>query len=54
MAPDTIERKLPALRDPSLLRQQCYVDGRWCDADGGAHDATVVNPATGRTIGTVP
>ena len=23
------------LKDPSLLRQQCYVDGAWIDADGG-------------------
>ena len=53
MAPDTIERNLPALKDPTLLRQQCLVDGRWIDADGGrAFD--VVNPATGRRIGTVP
>ena len=52
MAPDTIER-ISALRDPALLRQQCYVDGKWADADSGATHA-VVNPATGRTIGTVP
>ena len=41
------------LNDPSLLRQQCYVDGAWTDADD---DATmdVVNPATGGGIGTVP
>ena len=37
---------LPALKDPALLRQQCYVDGQWIDADGGATLA-VVNPATG-------
>jgi len=52
MAPDTIER-ISTLKDPALLRQQCYVDGRWCDADGGA-TKSVVNPATGRPIGTVP
>lgn len=23
------------LKDPSLLRQQCYIAGQWCDADGG-------------------
>ena len=23
------------LQDPSLLRQQCYVDGAWIDADAG-------------------
>ncbi len=53
MAPDTLERAQPALNDPSLLRQQCYVDGRWCDAaDGATH--TVHNPATGRPLGTSP
>ena len=52
MAPDTIER-ISTLKDPALLRQQCYVDGRWCDADGGA-TRSVINPAAGRPIGTVP
>ena len=41
------------LRDPSLLRQQCYVDGAWIDADGGG-TIEVTNPATGAVIGTVP
>lgn len=41
------------LKDPSLLRQQCYVDGAWIDADGGGK-ANVTNPATGEVIGTVP
>ncbi len=41
------------LTDPALLRQQCYVDGRWCDADSGATIA-VTNPATGDTLGSVP
>ena len=41
------------LQDPTLLRQQCYVDGAWIDADGrGTVDVT--NPATGEVIGTVP
>jgi len=41
------------LKDPSLLRQQCYVDGAWIGADaGGTIDVT--NPATGERIGTVP
>jgi len=42
-----------ALQDPSLLRQQCYVDGAWIDADGGGTLA-VTNPANGETLGTVP
>ncbi len=42
-----------ALEDPGLLRQQCYVNGRWLDAPGGA-TLTVSNPATGAALGTVP
>ncbi len=53
MAPDTLERAAPALKDPTLLRQQCYVNGAWYDADDGTTH-TVVNPATGRPIGTAP
>ena len=53
MAPDTLERSVPSLKDPTLLRMQCYVDGAWIDADSGA-TKFVANPATGRTIGTVP
>ncbi|MGH8260534.1 MAG: aldehyde dehydrogenase family protein, partial [Steroidobacteraceae bacterium] len=41
------------LKDTELLRTQCYIEGRWVDADGGA-TITVLNPATGRSIGTVP
>src|SRR5690348_10992795 len=53
MAPDTIERSPLTLKDPSLLRQQCYVDGRWTSADDGG-SMPVVNPATGVPIGTAP
>jgi succinate-semialdehyde dehydrogenase / glutarate-semialdehyde dehydrogenase len=41
------------LKDPSLFRQQCYIDGKWMDADGGKTIA-VDNPATGEILGTVP
>ena len=41
------------LKDPSLLRQQAYINGAWCDADSGATLA-VTDPATGAVIGTVP
>jgi succinate-semialdehyde dehydrogenase/glutarate-semialdehyde dehydrogenase len=41
------------LQDPSLLHQQCYVDGAWIDADAGG-TVEVTNPATGEPIGTVP
>jgi succinate-semialdehyde dehydrogenase/glutarate-semialdehyde dehydrogenase len=41
------------LKDRKLLRQQCYVDGAWIDADGG-NTLAVTNPATGEVLGTVP
>ncbi|HWZ72251.1 MAG TPA: NAD-dependent succinate-semialdehyde dehydrogenase [Casimicrobiaceae bacterium] len=52
MAPDTSERRpsLP-LKDAALLRNQCYIDGRWCDADSG-ETFDIVNPATAAKIGT--
>ena len=54
MAPDTLERRPPvALKDVTLLRQQCYIDGRWVAADSrAAHE--IANPATGQKIGSVP
>src|SRR5713226_4307315 len=41
------------LKDPSLFRQQCYIDGKWADADSGK-SIPVNNPATGEILGTVP
>jgi len=41
------------LKEKSLFRQQCYIDGAWVDADDKA-TITVVNPATGVPVGTVP
>jgi succinate-semialdehyde dehydrogenase/glutarate-semialdehyde dehydrogenase len=41
------------LEDPALLREQCFVNGAWVDADGGATLA-VQNPATGEELGSVP
>ncbi|MCM2564256.1 NAD-dependent succinate-semialdehyde dehydrogenase [Janthinobacterium kumbetense] len=41
------------LQDANLLKQQCLIDGAWCDADDGATIA-VTNPATGEVIATVP
>ena len=41
------------LKDPSLLRQQCYLDGQWQDADSGA-TIEVTNPATGEYLASVP
>ena len=47
--PDT----MLTLKDPTLLRQHCYLDGQWLAADGGAA-IDVTNPATGEKLGTVP
>ena len=41
------------IKDQSLFRQQCYVDGEWIDADSG-ETIDVTNPADGSVIGTVP
>src|SRR5690606_9517683 len=47
-------RGLPMkLKDTALFRQQAHVDGRWLDADSGAV-IDVNDPATGKTLGTVP
>jgi succinate-semialdehyde dehydrogenase/glutarate-semialdehyde dehydrogenase len=41
------------LKDGSLFRQQCYINGEWMDADdGGVREIT--NPAGGGVLGTVP
>ncbi len=39
------------VQDSSLLRQQCYIDGRWVD---GKRRIDVTNPATGERVGQVP
>ena len=41
------------LRDAALLRSQCYVNGQWVDAAGGARQE-VRNPARGSLITQVP
>jgi succinate-semialdehyde dehydrogenase / glutarate-semialdehyde dehydrogenase len=40
-----------SLKDPKLLREQCYIDGEWV---GGAKTIAVHNPATGAVVGSVP
>jgi succinate-semialdehyde dehydrogenase/glutarate-semialdehyde dehydrogenase len=42
-----------SLKDPSLFRQQCYINGQWADADSGK-SIDVTNPATGEVLGTIP
>src|SRR5918911_717570 len=41
------------LKDQRLFRQQCYIDGKWLDADSGK-STPVRNPATGEELGSVP
>ena len=41
------------LKDPRLLRQQCFIDGAWCDAEQGGK-LPVTNPATGAVLGSIP
>ncbi len=41
------------LKNASLFRQQCYVNGQWLDADSG-ETIDVTNPANGEVIATVP
>ncbi|MEN9866159.1 MAG: NADP-dependent succinate-semialdehyde dehydrogenase [Pseudomonadota bacterium] len=40
------------LKDPTLLRQQAYVNGQWRDAESGK-TITVTNPANGEVVGTI-
>ncbi|MGF6999808.1 NADP-dependent succinate-semialdehyde dehydrogenase [Paraburkholderia sp. GAS32] len=39
------------LKDSSLLRQQCYIDGRWIDSE---RHIEITNPATGERVSIVP
>ena len=41
------------LKDSTLFRQECYIDGAWVGADGG-ETIDVNNPATGDILGVVP
>jgi len=43
----------PTLKDPTLLREQAYVDGQWVDADNRQR-IDVDNPADGSLVATVP
>jgi len=44
---------MTSIQDSKWFRQHAYVNGKWIDADNGA-TVEVSNPATGKTIGTVP
>ena len=52
-APNPPGIAMPELKDPSLFRQQCYVDGAWIGADGGK-TIPVTNPANGAVLGSIP
>jgi succinate-semialdehyde dehydrogenase/glutarate-semialdehyde dehydrogenase len=41
------------LKDKTLFRQQCYIDGKWVDAESRA-TISVNNPADNSILGTVP
>lgn len=41
------------LKQQSLFRQQCYINGQWRDANSG-ETIEVTNPANGEVIATVP
>jgi len=41
------------LSDSRLLREQCYINGQWCDANSGK-TVDVTNPANGEVIAKVP
>ncbi len=41
------------LKDKSLLKQLCYINGKWASADS-AKTINVTNPATGAIVGTIP
>ena len=41
------------LNDPTLFRQQAFIDGRWRDASSG-ETLGVTNPANGQQLGSVP
>ena len=52
-APVRVGMPALALQDPHLFRERCFIDGAWVAADSGK-TLTVVNPATGLAVGTVP
>src|SRR5204862_410130 len=51
--PTMLRENMLNLKDPSLLRQQCFINGEWCDAND-ASTIKVTNPATGESLGSVP
>lgn len=48
-----VQKSLDDLKNKSLFKQQCFIDGQWLNADNG-QVIQVVKPATDEIIGTVP
>lgn len=48
-----VQKSLDDLKNKSLFKQQCFIDGQWLNADNG-QVIQVVNPATDEIMGTVP
>lgn len=53
MSTPTARRHAHTLKDPSLFKQQCYINGAWVDAKSGK-TFEIEDPATGTVIGTMP
>jgi succinate-semialdehyde dehydrogenase/glutarate-semialdehyde dehydrogenase len=42
------------LKDPALLREQCFIAGEWLGPAAGAKVLAIKNPSTGEVVATVP
>lgn len=49
----TMQHTVPPLRDPSLLKDQTYINGKWVSAKSG-ETFEVTDPASGKVIGSMP
>ena len=48
-----MSHSVPSLNDPSLLKNQSYINGKWVDAKSGK-TFSVTDPASGKEIGKMP
>ena len=48
-----VQKAALPIKDQSLLREQCFINGQWVNADSGK-TIDVTNPATGEVLGTIP
>ncbi|KAI9729541.1 MAG: succinate semialdehyde dehydrogenase NADP+ linked [Cirrosporium novae-zelandiae] len=48
-----VHSTVPPLNDPSLFKQECYVNGEWVKAKSGK-TFEVFDPSTGKLVGTCP